>query len=328
MQNIILYTSSTDDPPAEILGWLTSIQTEFPHNLITISVDEDLDVYKGYLGKTPVLEVGPYHLFTPFSLADIKMTLGAARDRHQSLVDSGDQSYQKKVERGATISGSDRFSYWLTRNYMLFFNTLLFIFVGLPFLAPVLERAGATLPASIIYKVYSPLCHQLAFRSWFLFGEQMSYPRDLAGLQGLSFEEATGMLSTDIWGSRNFTGNAVLGYKVALCERDVAIYGGLLLFGILFSLTGNRIKPIPWYAWVILGIVPMGIDGVTQLPGLLENTFAWLPVRESTPLLRTITGLLFGISTAAYGYPLIEQTMLESRKVLKKKFAVNQVQQG
>jgi uncharacterized membrane protein len=72
----------------------------------------------------------------------------------------------------------------------------------------------------------------------------------------------------------------------------------------------------------------MGIDGVTQLPGLLENTFAWLPVRESTPLLRTITGLLFGISTAAYGYPLIEQTMLESRKVLKKKFAVNQVQQG
>lgn len=324
MQNILLYTSKNDESDQTILEWLESIQAEYPHKLVTISVDDDPDVYKGFVGKTPVLEVGPYHLFTPFSLADIKMTLGAARDRHQSLINSGDQAYQKKVERGAAISGSDRFSYWLTRNYMLFFNTLLLIFVGLPFLAPVLEKAGATLPATIIYKAYSPLCHQLAFRSWFLFGEQASYPRELAGLNGLTFEEATGIPSTDIWGSRNFNGNPTMGYKVALCERDVAIYGGLLLFGLIFSLTGNRIKPIPWYFWVVLGIVPMGIDGVTQLPGLLENTFAWLPVRESTPLLRTITGLLFGISTAAYGYPLIEQTMLESRKALKKKFAVNQ----
>ncbi len=325
MVNVVVYTSKNDSSLAEITGWLADIQNEYPHNLVTIDIDEEQDIYQGYIGRTPVLEVGPYHLFTPFTIADIKMTLGAAQDRQKSLTDSGDLVYQKKINRGSAISGSDKFSYWLTRNYMILFNSLLFIFVGLPFLAPVLNRAGATLPATIIYKIYSPLCHQLAFRSWFLYGEQAAYPRELAAQSGLSFEQATGMQSSDIWGSRNFLGNTVLGYKVALCERDVAIYGGILLFGLLFSLTGNRLRSIPWYAWVVLGILPMGLDGVSQLPGLLENTISWLPIRESTPLLRTITGLLFGISTAWYGYPLIEQTMRDSRKSLAKKFAVNQV---
>lgn len=328
MVNVIVYTTKNDPSLGEITGWLAGIQDEYPHQLVTINIEEEQDIYQGYIGKTPVLEVGPYHLFAPFSIADIKMTLGAAQDRQKSLTNSGDIAYQKKVERGSTVTGSDRFSYWLTRNYMVLFNALLFIFVGLPFLAPVLYRAGATLPANIIYKIYSPLCHQLAFRSWFLYGEQPAYPRELAAQPGLSFEQATGIKSSDIWGSRNFLGNAVLGYKVALCERDVAIYGGILLFGLLFSLTGNRLRSIPWYVWVVLGILPMGLDGVSQLPGLLENTIPWLPIRESTPLLRTITGLLFGISTAWYGYPLIEQTMRDSRKSLSKKFAVHQVNQG
>jgi hypothetical protein len=39
-------------------------------------------------------------------------------------------------------------------------------------------------------------------------------------------------------------------------------------------------------------------------------------------LLRTLTGALFGITTAWYGFPLIEETMLDSRKALKKKFAL------
>lgn len=325
MMNIVIYTKKQDMQLEEILAWLNDLQEEFPHQVVQIPIDEDADIYKGYFGKTPVLEVGPYHLYSPFTLPDIKMTLGAARDRQNSLQTSGDPQYQKKVERGSSVSGTDKFSMWITQHYMLFFNLLLGIFIGLPILAPVLYRAGATLPANIIYKVYSPLCHQFGFRSWFLFGEQAAYPRELAGLPGLSFEEATGIDSHDVWDSRNFIGNAVVGYKLALCERDMAIYGGILLFGILFAATGKRMKPLPWYFWIALGIVPMGIDGVSQLPGLLENTFAWLPIRESTPLLRTITGLLFGITTAWYGYPLIEETMRESRKILSKKMAVNQV---
>jgi len=45
----------------------------------------------------------------------------------------------------------------------------------------------------------------------------------------------------------------------------------------------------------------------------------WLPARESTPLLRTITGVLFGIFTGWYLFPMFEETMKGNRAVLMKK---------
>ncbi len=38
-------------------------------------------------------------------------------------------------------------------------------------------------------------------------------------------------------------GNEVVGYKMAFCERDMAIYGGMLLFGVIYSLTGAASNP-------------------------------------------------------------------------------------
>ena len=75
----------------------------------------------------------------------------------------------------------DRIFYTLARRWLLFFNLALAIYVGLPMLAPVLMNAGLTGPANIIYRAYSPMCHQLASRSFFLFGEQPAYPRAIAG---------------------------------------------------------------------------------------------------------------------------------------------------
>ncbi len=321
MMNIILYTSKSDTNLDEIQKQISEFQAEYEFQLIKISIDDEPDVYQGYAGKTPVLEVGPYHLFSPFTQADIKMTLGAAADRQKRLEISGDPTYQRRLERGKEITGADKFSLWLTRNYMWIFNVALLIFVGLPFMAPVFEKNGMQIPAKIIYTVYSPLCHQFGFRSWFLYGEQPAYPRDLAGQPGVSFEQATGISPLDVIDAKAYIGNDQLGYKVAICERDVAIYGGILLFGLLFTVTGRRMKSIPWYFWILLGILPMGIDGVSQLPSLLAINLTWLPLRESTPLLRTITGLLFGLTTAWYGYPFIEESMVQSRKILLKKFA-------
>lgn len=324
MINVVCYYSQKDAGLEPVREMLNGIQNGYPHKLIEVSVDEDEHVYQGYLGRTPVLEIGPYHLFHPFTAADVKMTLGAARDRQAALEKNEDPGYRKRVKRGANVSGSDRFSMWLTRHYMVIFNLLLFVFVGLPFAAPAFAKAGLGIPSRIIYTIYSPLCHQFGFRSWFLFGEQAAYPRDLAGQPGLSFEQASGIDPHDVMAAKNFIGNEKMGYKVAICERDVAIYGGILLFGVFFSLTGRKIKSIPWYLWVVLGIIPMGIDGVSQMPALLSLNLSWLPIRESTPLLRSITGLLFGLTTAWYGYPMIEDTMRDSRKTLVKKFAVNE----
>jgi uncharacterized membrane protein len=211
---------------------------------------------------------------------------------------------------------------------MLMINLFIFLYAGLPFLAPVLMKANIIAPAKVIYAIYSPLCHQLAFRSWFLFGEQPFYPRDLAGVKGVkTFEEVSGIPASDIFGARDFIGNPVIGYKVALCERDTAIYASMFLFGFLFMITGRRLKTIPWYLWVVFGLIPIAIDGFSQLPGLSGGLLpSWVPIRESTPLLRVITGTLFGGTTAWYLFPLIEESMRETRQFLaSKKVIVDQI---
>ena len=139
----------------------------------------------------------------------------------------------------------------------------------------------------------------------------------------MTFDQATGISSEDILASRGFIGNDVLGYKVAFCERDVAIYGSILLFGLLFAISGRKIKHLPWYIWFIVGIMPIAIDGFSQLPSLMNINFpAWVPMRESTPFLRTLTGFLFGFTTAWFGYPYIEDTMLDTRRLMAQKIAV------
>ncbi len=204
---------------------------------------------------------------------------------------------------------------------MLVFILIIFIYGGLPFLAPVLMKSGAAGPAKLIYTLYSPLCHQLAFRSWFLFGEQPAYPLELAGVDGLStYEEYTGLTGKDLLSARDFIGNEKMGYKAALCERDTAIYASLLLFAIVFSITGRKTKPLGWYWWIVFGLVPIGLDGLSQLPSLASGLFQFIPlIRESTPLLRTVTGGLFGLSTAWYMFPLIEESMVETTRYMNSK---------
>jgi hypothetical protein len=42
----------------------------------------------------------------------------------------------------------------------------------------------------VLYTFYSPFCHQFAFRSLFLFGEQAAYPRSISRTDLIPFEEA------------------------------------------------------------------------------------------------------------------------------------------
>jgi uncharacterized membrane protein len=249
--------------------------------------------------------------------------LGAARDRASQLERIDQKAFQDKLSKGHSFTSSDRLSIWISKNYIHVFNLLLFLYFGLSFLAPMLMKAGAVVPAGLIYRIYSPLCHQLAYRSWFLFGEQAFYPRALAGVPGvLTYEQVTNQDSTDVYAGRAFLGNESVGYKGALCQRDVAMYFSLWLFGVVFWITKRRIRPLPWYLWVLVGLVPIGIDGFSQLPSVISSLPSWLPIRESNPFLRTVTGSLFGIMTAWYLFPLIEESMSETRRMMTRKQAI------
>jgi len=320
MLTVTLYRKDECEPCEQAAKDLEMLRSQYPYTLVVIDIGQNPDLQKKYGLEVPVIEAGPYILKAPFDRKKLSVTIAAASDRAEQLRGIDDGKYDSRVKRGKSISWGDHFTAWFSMRYMLVFNLLVLLYVGLPFLAPVLVEQGARTPAMVIYHVYGGLCHQLAFRSWFLFGEQPVYPRAAAGVDGLiTYGQATGLDENDIWEARKFIGNDTVGYKVALCERDVAIYSGMLVFGLLFSLTGRKIKSLKIILWIIIGLMPIGVDGVSQIVSQLP--FGIIPYRESTPVLRTITGFLFGFTTAWFGYPLIEETMRDARNLMTKKFA-------
>jgi len=308
---------------------LESLQEKYPHRLVEVDIDSDPALQRAYLTEIPVVEVGPYQLKAPFDRQKLMMTLGAANDRRGQLEEIGDEAYASRVKRGQEISKADKTIFWISRHYLAVLNLIMLLYVGLPVVAPVLMKSGATTPARAIYTIYGPLCHQFGFRSFFLYGEQAYYPLKEAELDVLDFETATGIQGLhnpndySRLQARKYIGDETVGYKIALCERDVAIYASILFFGLLFGLTGRRFPQLHWTLWILLGLGPVGLDGFSQLLSQFDWSFlaSILPYRESTPFLRVLTGSMFGFFTAWFAYPNIEESMQETRQFFIKKFA-------
>ena len=185
----------------------------------------------------------------------------------------------------------------LAKHWLLLVNLVVAVYAGLPFLAPALMALGYPRLAEMIYTAYKPLCHQLPQRSFFLFGPRLAYP--LTTFQELLGPETLADNSL----ARAFIGNPVLGYKMAYCQRDTAMYTSLLLAGTAFGLVRRRLKPLPFPLYVIF-LVPWAVDGLAQLLGFYESTWQ----------LRTITGSLFGIATVWFAYPYLEAGFEDIRR--------------
>ena len=290
---------------------------------VDLCIDENPEMTSKYAGKTPTVCIGPYVLHEPYSETDLKVATQSALSRQARLEEEGDEAYKKRVKNGVSINNLDRFSHFFSRYYVIILSILLCIFIAIPIVAPVLEKTGHSTSANIIYKVYHVVCHQLAFRSFFIFGDQPVYPRELAHLDNLiTYEQITNSNVIDLEYARGLVGNQLLGYKIAICERDLAIYGSLALFGFLFQLTGKKFKQLPWFLWFVIALIPIALDGFTQIPSLSAGWPAWIPIRESTPFLRVLTGSLFGIGTGWFMYPMMEESMKETRITLHRKFAI------
>lgn len=318
MIEVTLYTRSDCHLCQKAEEDLQALDQVVPHNLKLIDVDSDPKLQHEYGFEVPVVQSGPYKLRAPFDRQALEIMLRSAEDRSKQINSINEDIRSNRMVVPVTWSNSDRFNYWLSRKWLSIFNIFILIYVGLPFLAPVLMKEGAEQPATILYKLYGAACHQFAFRSFFLFGEQPYYPRSAAGVPGvIPYGIATGLSEDDIWAARSFVGNVQLGFKVALCERDVAIYIGILMFGILFGIFNRRFPRLPWYAWILIGLMPIALDGFSQL--LSQPPLSLLPYRESTPLLRVLTGWLFGFATAWFGYPIAEDGMRDTREFFEMK---------
>ena len=149
----------------------------------------------------------------------------------------------------------------LSQHWLAMLNSALALFIGIALLAPIGYALGFTGPSSEIFTIYRFFCGQVPSHSYY-----------------------------------------IAGYQMCLCSRCLAIYSSLLAAGLLLAVvrrTPNRrfIRPISWKLWV-LGMVPMALDGGTQLFGF----------HESNVYLRLLTGAIFGLMTAWYILPQIEGT--------------------
>ena len=93
----------------------------------------------------------------------------------------------------------------------------------------------------------------------------------------------------------------IFGHQLGMCARNFSIYASMFVGSLIFVLSTKRIPGIPWWLWILM-ILPMAIDGTTQMFGL----------RESTWELRVLTGTLFGLGNVWFALPLIQKTILES----------------
>lgn len=317
MRSLTVYYSKKT-PEQDILEQVKQLCESLGIFFVDINIDNDLSLQERYGLSTPVVMVGPYRINSPFTMNEVEIAIRATLDQ--------EDTNEKSDERGKrfNITKYEKFAYWFSRSYAWVISLVILIFTACSILPALFANNGNTKAASFGYKFYSVLCHQLAFRSYFLFGEQFFYPRQLAGIGGIStYETVTGVPAEDIEFARAYIGDQRIGYKIALCQRDVAIYLSLCLFGFIFEISGKKIKTIHWYSWFLIAIFPIALDGFSQLPSLAEGWPAWFPIRESTPIIRTITGFLFGAGTGWYVYPMMEESIRETRFTLARKISIS-----
>jgi uncharacterized membrane protein len=183
---------------------------------------------------------------------------------------------------GEARGGSNPFRHWLAT-----LNAAVALYVAGALAAPCLAALGWRPAADALYTVYHFTCHQWAFRSFFLFGAFGGSASPVSVYDQTQLAN----LGTDPF---TFVGDADLGWKMAFCERDLAIYVGLLLVGLVFA-RQRDLRPASFGLYLVL-VLPMAVDGFTQL-------FGW---RESTWQLRVVTGLLFGLASAWLVLPRLD----------------------
>lgn len=236
----------------------------------------------------------------------------------------------------------NRIVYQLSRHWFLFFSLFLLLFIGLPWLAPIFMALGWTGPAEAIYLFYSLQCHQMPQRSFFLFGSQ--------GMYSLPDIQSAWQMSDNPLILRQFIGNIAMGWKVAWSDRMVYMYTALFLAGLVYWPFRRKIKPLPWWGFLLL-LLPMALDGgthmISDVMGGIGGGFRfhneWLAALTGNLFpatfymgdafgsfnswMRLLSGLCFGIGVVWFIYPYINDGFNDTARQIEDKFAQSEQRQ-
>jgi len=159
--------------------------------------------------------------------------------------------------------------------FIFLFLTLIFctLILTAPLTANLAEKnqknSIISLVSKLNYNLFQPLCHQKPERSFF-----------------------------------------ISGYQMPVCARCTGIYTGALILTIIYPfLRRLKDKSTPSKYYLIASLIPIALDGGTQLIGL----------RESFNELRFVTGFIFGGILIFYLVPVFSQLVMGIAGELKNK---------
>ena len=158
----------------------------------------------------------------------------------------------------------DRVARAVARHWLLLLNTFAVTYATLPWIAPLLQRAGFSRLGGFIFTVYSATCHQRPDRSFFIGGYQVCYC-----------------------------------HRCTALYSSVAIVG--LLYGLVRWRSPLSTRALWWASLPILvdGLWHMADD---LLPGLgLRSTANG--IGSVNFWARMLTGMLFGVAVVLWLYP-------------------------
>ena len=208
-----------------------------------------------------------------------------------SVNDSALEAGRGRLDR-AVVRVAGPFFDGIAHHWLAGLNGLIVVVLAGAVAAPILMAAGLISTAQPIYDAFRSICHQWAFRSFFLFGPEFVYGQAQLAELGLD--------------PYRTIGSPAIGWKMAFCERDLAIMSGLLLFGTRYA-SAWRLRGLGSSGYVLFALLslPMALDGGTQLLGMRESSWA----------LRLATGLLFGCASAWLLYPRFEASLTGSDRM-------------
>ncbi len=221
------------------------------------------------------------------------------------------------------------FGDWLNQHWFGVFVVGYGLLVWLPWVAPISMHFGIDGVGKAIYLAYSFLCHQLPERSFFLFGPKSMY--------SLAEVQSAWRNSINPFVLRRFVGSPALGWKLGWSDRMISFYTGVWIFGVLWWPFRNRLKPMPFWAFLLL-MLPMVIDGgshaVSDIAGIghgFRDSNLWLAglTKDSLPTwfyvgdalgsfnswMRLVTGTLAGLAVPWLALPFVHRAQTLTPKL-------------
>ena len=173
--------------------------------------------------------------------------------------------------------------------YTLFFLVL----AGSILVTPLLAESNGM---DSVYTAFSYTCHQKLSRSLCIFNDNESrWISDCIPQTGEYIKADRTAIKV--------TADGIIGYKMPVCARDIALYGamlfGALVYPIVRELKDKRMLPA---IYLVVAIIPLAIDGGLQI----VSEIGFLPfIYESSNTIRIITGIIAGFAASFYAIPVL-----------------------